>query len=166
MTNALLLPNWIVTDALIDDDGVYQIAASPKHPPVYCSKCDRQSELSPIGTKPLKCVDAPVHGRQTFVTITLTRYQCGTCRGTFWESVGDFHPKRRMAHRCVRYIQNKSLLIPNTHVAEEVGVDESTVRRISNEHADALNAQHRRELRAPRLMGMDETTLAGSMRAV
>src|SRR3546814_13426296 len=68
--------------------------------------------------------------------------------------------------RCIGYIQRQSLLKPNTHVAEEVGVSEAVVRLIAKPHAEYLNERHRKELRAPRFLGMDETKLAGSMRAI
>lgn len=61
MAIALFLPDWIVADVHIDDDGAYQIAAHPDAPSVYCDKCDRRSELSPVDQKAIRCVDAPVH---------------------------------------------------------------------------------------------------------
>src|SRR3546814_15939442 len=36
----------------------------------------------------------------------------------------------------------------------------------SKPHAEYLNERHRKELRAPRFLGMDETKLAGSLRAI
>src|SRR3546814_6425567 len=60
----------------------------------------------------------------------------------------------------------QSMLQPNTHVAEEVGVSEAVVRLIAKPHAEYLNARHRKELRAPRFLGMDEQQLAGSLRAI
>lgn len=166
MTNALFLPDWVVTDVYIDDDGAYRISARQEAPPVYCNSCDRQSELSPVDQKQMKYVDAPVHGRQTYVTVTQTRYKCGTCRGAFWESLGGVNQKRRLTYRCIRYVEDQSLLNLSSHVAEDVGVGASTVRRIAKPYVAALNEQHQQELRAPRLMGMDETKLAGAMRAV
>lgn len=166
MTNALFLPGWAVTDVHIDDDGAYQITARPESPPPFCGKCFLDRELSPVEQKEIRCVDAPVHGRQTFVTITQTRYKCPECKGVFWEILRGIHERSAKTDRCIDYIRYQSLLQPNTYVAEELGIDESTVRNFARPYAAQLNARHKRELRAPRLLGMDETKLAGTMRAV
>ena len=160
------MPDWTVTDVILDDDGAYQITAHPDSPPVYCNKCDRQSSLTPIETKKLKYIDAPVHGRSCFILATRTRYKCAACGGEFWEGLAGVDTRRFKTERCVRYIQRESLLKPNTHVAEEVGVSETVVRLIAKPHTDYLNERHKKELRAPRFLGMDETKLAGSMRAI
>lgn len=166
MTNALFFPSWTVTSIEIDDDGAYQIAAHPTEPPTLCVDCGVRGEHIPIEQKQIRYVDAPVHGRQTFITATRTRYKCAACRLTLWEFLSGIDDRKFKTHRCVEYIKEQSLLKLNTHVAEEVGVDESTVRRIGDKHAAELNAQHKRDLRAPRYIGMDETKLVGSMRAV
>lgn len=166
MTNALFLPSWTVTSIEIDDDGAYHIAAHPTDAPTLCVDCGVRGEHIPIEQKQIRYVDAPVHGRQTFITATRTRYKCTACRLTLWEFLSGIDDRKFKTHRCIEYIKQQSLLKLNTHVAEEVGVDESTVRRIRNLHVAQLNAQHRRDLQAPRYIGMDETKLAGSMRAV
>src|SRR3546814_550584 len=98
--------------------------------------------------------------------ITRTRYKCAACRGEFWEPLAGVDTRRFKTMRCIGYIQRQSLLKPNTHVAEEVGVSEAVVRLIAKPHAEYLNERHRKELRAPRFLGMDETKLAGSLRAI
>ncbi len=166
MTNALFLPGWTVTDVSYDEDDAYQITAHPNSPPVYCNRCHHRTALSPIESKQLKYVDAPVHGRPCFVIATTTRYKCESCRGDFWENLDGFAYRRGKTHRCISYIQHHSLLKPNTHVAEEVGVSEAVVRLIAKPYAAYLNDRHKNELRAPRFMGIDETKLAGSFRAI
>src|SRR3546814_8124403 len=97
--------------------------------------------LSPIETKRLKYIDAPVHGRSCFVMITRTRYKCAACRGEFWEPLAGVDTRRFKTMRCIGYIQRQSLLKPNTHVAEEVGVSEAVVRLIrSEEHTSELQS--------------------------
>src|SRR3546814_12630422 len=67
--------------------------------------CYRDSDLSPIETKRLKYVDAPVHGRPCFVMITRTRYKCAVCRGEFWEPLAGVNTRRFKTMRCIHYIQ-------------------------------------------------------------
>src|SRR3546814_4648295 len=113
------MPDCTVTDVFLDDDGAYQISAHPDSPPDFCYICYRDSDLSPIETKRLKYIDAPVHGRSCFVMITRTRYKCAACRGEFWEPLAAVDTRRFNPMRCIGYIQRLSLLTPKTHVADE-----------------------------------------------
>lgn len=78
----------------------------------------------------------------------------------------DVHPDHRMMLRCVNYIQEQSLLKPIAHVSEDTGVLEGQVREIRDRHTARLSRQHARNLRAPRVIGIDELHLAGGMRAI
>ena len=166
MTNAIFMPGWTVTDVIYDENDAYQITAHPNSPPLYCSGCHRRTAVSPIESKQIKYIDAPVHGRPCFVIATRTRYKCESCGHQFWEDLDGFNSRRFKTNRCIFYIQHHSLLKPNTHVAEEVGVSETVVRLIAKPYAAYLNDCHKNELRAPRFMGIDETKLAGSFRAI
>ena len=166
MTNALFMPGWAVTDIIFNEQDAYLITAHPNSPPLYCEKCHRRTVLEPLESKQLKYVDAPVHGRPCVVIVTRTRYKCEACRGEFWEELDGFPSGRSLTSRCIGYVQHHSLLKPNTHVAEEVGISEAGVRLIAKPYAEYLNDCHKNELRAPRFMGMDETKLAGEFRAI
>lgn len=71
-----------------------------------------------------------------------------------------------MTSRCRDYIQKQCLLKPNTHVAEDVGVDEKVVRQIGRANAAQLQSSHAKKMKAPRIIGIDELELAGEMRAI
>lgn len=166
MSNQLYLPDWSVFEAPIDADGAYQIAATYDVAPEACLKCGVVGQLYKHGTKAITYVDAPVHGRQTFINVKRGRYRCRDCGGTFMQPLPDMDDERRMTLRCREYIQRQCLLKPNTHVAEDVGVDEKVVRQIGRANADRLFAEHAAGLRAPRIMGMDELYLGDEMRAI
>ena len=48
----------------------------------------------------------------------------------------DMDDDRRMTVRCREYIEKQCLLKPNTHVAEDVGINEKVVRQIGQADAD------------------------------
>jgi len=166
MPNQLYLPDWTVFDSPIDADGAYQIAAAYDDHPDACLKCGVVGNFYKHGTKAIAYVDAPVHGRQTFINVKRGRYRCRDCGGTFMQPLPDMDDDRRMTIRCREYIKAQCLLKPNTHVAEDVGINEKVVRQIGRTQADELFAKHAATIRAPRYMGMDELFLGDEMRAI
>lgn len=169
MANLLYLPNWTVTNVEVDGDGAYQIDATYDVVPRACLVC---GVLDPPpykhGASKVRFVDAPVHGRQTFINVRRPRYRCrdAACLSTFVQPLPDMDDDRRMTHRCREYIERQCLLKPNTHVSEDVGVNEKVVRLIGSAQAERLFEQHERGMRAPRIMGIDELFLADEMRAI
>ena len=166
MPNLLYLENWTVPEADIDSDGAYRVTASYDVLPESCAKCGVVGNLYKHGAKKTVYVDAPVHGRQTFVEVRRIRFRCRDCGGTFMQDLPDMDDHRRMTMRCRDYIARQALLKPNTHVAEDVGVDEKIVRQIGKEHAATLLADHADTVRAPRVLGLDELMLADEMRCI
>lgn len=166
MPNPIYLPSWTVLN-VASPDGTYQIEATYDVVPTVCGKCGLvDAPLYKHGSKAIAYVDAPVHGRQTFINVKRARYRCRECGGTFMQPLPDMDDDRRMTTRCVEYIQRQCLLKPNTHVAEDVGVDEKVVRQIGRANADRLFEAHATGIRAPRIMGMDELFLGDQMRAI
>lgn len=166
MPNLLYLPDWTVTDYEIDSDGAYRIPAIYDVQPESCPKCGVIGSYYRHGVKKTVYVDAPVHGKQTFIEVRRARYRCKECGGTFMQDLPDMDDARRMTIRCRNYIAEQALLKPNTHVAEDVGVDEKIVRQIGKENAAALLADHADTMRAPRILGLDELMLADEMRCI
>ncbi|HCT33651.1 MAG TPA: ISL3 family transposase [Sulfitobacter sp.] len=166
MANLMYLPDWTVTDYEIDSDGAYRIPASYDVAPDHCAKCGAVGNLYKHGAKTTVYVDAPVHGRQTFIEVRRARYRCRDCGGTFMQDLPDMDDSRRMTVRCRDYIAQQALLKPNTHVADDVGVDEKIVRQIGKENAAVLLEDHAANIRAPRILGLDELMLGGEMRCI
>jgi transposase len=135
MPNALFLPNWTVTEIVVDQAGAYQLAGTYDVQPTGCSKCGTVGQLYKHGTKLITYVDAPVHGRRTFINVRRARYRCRKCGGTFMQPLPDMEADRRMTVRCRQYIQAQCLLKPNTHVAEDIGIDEKIVRQVGKAYA-------------------------------
>ena len=166
MSNLIYLPDWTVTEFEIDSEGAYRIPASYNVAPDHCEKCGAVGNLYKHGTKTTVYVDAPVHGRQTFIEVKRLRFRCRDCGGTFMQPLPDMDDSRRMTVRCRDCIAQQSLLKPNTHVAEDVGVNEKVIRQIGAEHHAVLIAQHNATIRAPRILGIDELKIGKEMRAI
>ena len=145
MANLMYLPDWTVTDYEIDSDGAYRIPASYDVAPEHCAKCGTVGNLYKHGAKTTVYVDAPVHGRQTFIEVRRARYRCRDCGGTFMQDLPDMDDSRRMTVRCREYIAAQALLKPNTHVADDVGVDEKIVRQIGGVQWEQLRAVTKRD---------------------
>lgn len=167
MANLLYLPHWTVTSVDVDEDGAYQIAATYDVVPEACTTCGSVG-LYKHGGKVIRFVDAPVHGRQTFINVKRPRYRCRdtACLATFVQPLPDMDDDRRMTHRCREYIERQCLLKPNTHVAEDLGINEKVVRLIGKAQSTRLFAEHEEGMRAPRILGIDELFLADEMRAI
>lgn len=164
MSNALYLDDWTVLN--VDRGESYLVKASYDVAPEACTKCGVIGQLYRHGVKAIRYRDAPVHGKQTIIEVKRARYRCRACSGTFMQALPDMDDDRRMTHRCRDYIAEQCLLKPNTHVAEDVGIDEKVVRQIGRENADRLFVAHAVEMRAPRILGMDELNLGDEMRAI
>lgn len=162
----MFLPDWAVSGVEIDFEGAYLVSARYELTPEGCPNCGVRGDLRAIKESNMTYRDAPIHGRPVNVRVSKPRYKCRSCKQTFTQWLPHMDNKRDMTRRCIRYIQEQSLLKPNTHVAEEVGMDEKTVRTIGKEYTDRLNQAYVRDLRAPRVLGIDEVTLAGSLRTI
>jgi transposase len=169
MTNLLYLPNWTVLDVVIDENGSYQITAKYDVGLDHCLSCGAtEPPLYLYGTSKAKFTDAPVHGRPTFIHVKRQRYRCrqDACKASFVQPLPDMDDDKRMTKRCREYIEKQCLLKPNTHVAEDLDIDEKIIRQIGKAQATRLSDQHDRQLRAPRILGIDELFLADEMRAI
>lgn len=163
MTNFLYLPDWQVSKVQRSTREYIVTATYDKHSTV-CPKCGVVGELYRHGTKAAEFRDAPVHGKQVTIQVDRQRYRCRACERTFLQELPDMDEQRRMTVRCLDYIGEQSLLRPFTHVAYDIGVNEKTIRNIAAERIDSLSAAH--ELRAPRILGIDEVTVMRRPRAV
>ena len=164
MSNALYLPDWTVLN--VENGDGYVVKAKYDVAPLACAKCGVLGQLYRHGAKAIRYRDAPVHGKQTVIEVQRARYRCRACEGTFMQALPDIDDERRMTIRCRDYIAAQALLKPNTHVAEDVGIDEKVVRQIGKENAASLFEVHAAETRAPRVLGMDELFLGDQMRAI
>lgn len=98
------------------------------------------------------------------IQVVRQRYRCTACGRTFLEPLADMDEQHAATRRLVAYIQREALRRTFVSVAQEVGLAESTVRRIFGQHTYALEAV--RQVVTPEWLGNDEIHLGGKPRCV
>lgn len=169
MANFLYLPDWTVTHvehnvSYIANRKSYVAAASYDVDIDTCPKCGVVGQLGKHGSKVSEFSDAPVHGKPCIIRVERRRYRCKACGETSLQPLPDMDERRRMTLRCVEYIGNQALRRPFVQIADDVGIDEKTVRLIAGERIAELDKV--RLEKAPRQLGIDEVTVLRNPRAI
>ncbi|MDW0886509.1 ISL3 family transposase [Mannheimia haemolytica] len=152
MSNILNWPDYKVLQVSeLEHD--YQVHAEVSEPPTQCPHCNHP-EIVGFGRRDEVIMDTPVHGRRTGIMLNRRRYRCQSCRKTFLEPVPHKDEKRQMTNRLIQYIERESLRRTFSSVAEDVGVDEKTVRNIFNDYCERLEKTLNFEM--PQWLGIDE----------
>lgn len=163
MTNLLHLSGWNVSN-VAEANEQYTVEASYDVPPAGCVHCGSVSNVHKHGTRKQEIVDVPSHGNRVRIALTRTRHWCKDCGKTFLQPLPDVAESGSMTRRCAEYIERQSLRFTFAHVAEEVGVDEKTVRNLFNAYTDWLDKTVMFE--TPKVLGLDELFLLGKPRCV
>lgn len=156
------MDGWTLTDKRTEGM-VETFSAEYLHEPRACTKCGGV-QLYRHGTKKTTYADAPLRGFAAKLEATVRRYRCRDCGETFLQPLGGVLDERRMTERCAAFIARAALKHTFVHVAREVGIDEKTVRAVAAERMGQLSNQH--QPRLPRVLGIDETKIAGELRLV
>lgn len=162
MTDILDIPGWTLTGKSTEGS-IETFSAEYVHEPIACAKCGG-IKLYRHGTKKTMYADSPLRGFAAKLEATVRRYRCRDCGETFLQPLGGVLDERRMTIRCAEFIARQALKHTFVHVAREVGIDEKTVRAVAAERMSELEAQHKPRL--PRVLGIDETKIAGELRLV
>ena len=153
--NILNLPSYTVT-ALEQNDHDYHIDAAVKETPKTCPHC-QSSNLVGFGHREQVVRDLPTHGRRVGLYIDTRRYQCRVCSKTFYETLPDIDARRPMTSRLVAWIGKQAIKRTFASIAEEVGIDEKSVRSVFRDYVNELEKTIRFE--TPKWMGIDEIHL-------
>jgi transposase len=162
MTDLLDLPDWqyVSIEKSSKLDTIH--AQYVKHPDV-CVRCE-SSQIYKHGPKVTIFRDVPFRMKATVIKAQLTRYRCKGCGGVFIQPVTQIYQGTRMTERCVEHIQRRCLKDTFTRIADDVGCDDKTVRKIATDYVDKLNEIHNVIL--PEMIGIDETTIDGKLRFI
>lgn len=120
---------------------------------LHCGSADTRR----YGSKSVLFMDLPMHGKRVGVSVDRQRYHCKACGKTFFESLPHMDEKRLCTERFITYTSNQSLIRTFTSVAEEVGVNETTIRHIFADHIKELGSV---KAETPRWLGIDEIHLS------
>lgn len=162
MTTILNLPGLNVL-RVEESEHDYHVYAETAGETPRCPHC-RSDAVVGFGRYERLIRDLPSHGKRTGIYLNGRRYRCRGCTKTFFERLPAADDSRDMTRRLVAYIGKESLKRPFSHVAEETGVVEGTVRAIFAAHVEALASMV--EFETPEWLGIDEIHLLRKPRAV
>jgi transposase len=155
VTDFLHLSSLIVL-GVQESDQDYHVSVETKKKPRACHACGA-IDLVGFGRKEQVFLDVPAHGKRVGIHLDRRRYRCKSCGVTMLEPLSMMDEKRAMTTRLVRYVQEQSLKRTFTSAAEDIGVDEKTVRNIFRDHVRVLEATY--QFQTPRVLGIDEIHL-------
>ncbi|WP_102275594.1 ISL3 family transposase [Cytobacillus massiliigabonensis] len=164
LTNMINLPNFKILDMKESADDYRFLVESTTLPPSHCLKCGTVANLYKHGKKQQLFFDLPMHAKRVGIYVNRQRYKYRECNETFFENLPDMDVNRSVTNRLINWIQEASLEKTFTSVAEEIGVDEKTVRNIFNDYVAELEAQT--DFRTPKWLGIDEVHLLKNYRCV
>ena len=123
------------------------------------SKCPHCHSVDTVGfgRREQLIRDLPIHGKRVGIYVDTKRYQCKSCRKTFYESIPETDSKRQMTIRLKDWIGHKSIKNTFSSIAEDIGVSEGTVKAVFNDYINELEKKVRFE--TPQWMGIDEIYL-------
>lgn len=102
--------------------------------------------------------------QQVGLLIDCHRFICKDCDNTWVSSFESIDNGARMTVRMRDYIKNRSLIEPFKKTADDLGVSDTTIRKIFDESIKELEDKH--PLYAPEVLGIDENHLMKNYRAV
>lgn len=147
--NPFQLPGYQVIG--MQDTGVaFDVHLQPPSP-VACSSCGTIGDFVKNGTRDIRVMDLPVHGKPVTLWIARQRFQCKSCGSTFRPELPGIHPDAKMTERLHQYIEREAFNGTHKALAERVGVDEKTVRTIFSQRLVALNQDYKPEM--PTIIG-------------
>lgn len=162
--NRLGMKDWIVLETQEDSYNMRVLAAKPVIPDV-CPRCGVENpRVYKHDQQEQAFVDTPMHGKRVAVHVMRQRWRCRECNATFQQLMPELDDKRNMTRRLVQYIRERSLVRTFTEVADDVGVDEKTVRNVFREYVATLETAH--EIEAPTWLGIDELFLIRKPRCI
>ena len=158
----LNLPS-LKTLSVEEAERVYTVSAEAV-PPSACAHCGVVGELRGFGRRVQNYADLPSHAKQVVIAVNRRRWQCKACQHITMDPLPDMDEKRDATRRLVGFMQARSLRHTFTSIAEDVGVNEKTVRNVFGDYVAYLDDTVRFE--TPRVLGIDELHLLGRPRAV
>jgi transposase len=81
------------------------------------------------------------------------RYKCRECNETFFEHLPDMDESRLITRRLIKWLEKASLKKPFTSIAEDIGVNEKTVRNIFQDYVVRLEQKQATE--TPKWLGIE-----------
>lgn len=161
--DALNLPHWSMLRYEETDEHITMEVEYDKHL-TACPSCGSVGALNRFGKFPQTFLDLPVRGHHVGLSVQRQRYRCRDCGKTCMQTLPDMDDKRHATRRLVEFVERESLKRTFVSVAEEVGLDEKSVRNIFHDYVARLEVDHVFE--TPEWLGIDELHLMKKPRAI
>lgn len=110
--------------------------------PTHCKFCN-QKTIRKYRKRKQFYFDLPIRAKRVGLQIEVQSYLCKECNKSFIEELPKISKERSMTNRLLQYIEEKSLQRPFTHLAEEIGCTEGTIRKIFKLHVATLAEQNK-----------------------
>jgi len=116
------------------------------------------------GTRPISLLDMARNGQPAMIYFSRQIWRCTECRKKITEILAFACLQHRMTERQAKYIYEEAIVRAFSEIADKAGIDEKTVASVFRSRAVAEISA--RGVETPRVLGLDEKYLFGSMRAV
>lgn len=160
--NILNLPNWHIIEVK-ENENDYLVTAEPAEKITNCRFCS-SLEFQRFGKRTPIIMHLPMHGKRVGIKAQIQRYKCLDCERIFQQPAPDTDEKRSATVQLVEYIRRESLKRTFTSIADEVGMDEKSVRRIFADYAEELEGRY--QFVTPIWLGIDEVSINRTPRLI
>jgi len=151
--NILKFPEYNILNVQ-ENDSTYKIEVETAEPPLFCPLCGCKANLYKHTKHKQLIIDLPMHGKQVGIQVIRNRYKCRECSQTFYERLPRMDEKRGCTSRLVDYIERQSLQRTFVSLADEIGLNEKTIRNIFRDYVNRLEKTFR--FQTPQWLGIDE----------
>ena len=131
--------------------------------PTECPNC-HDTNFIQHGVKTRKVRDLNEFGKLVGLIVNGHRYRCKSCGSTWVDSYKTFEDSARITNRMRDYIIDKCLSDTFTSISKELDISVPAIEKIFAKYIEVMESK--RQLVAPRVLGMDETMLNGIYRGM
>lgn len=155
-----------------ENEYYYRFTIVAKERPFVCTQClwdeapimGDTKRFTKHSSKEREIMDIPIHGKPVKLILKHNRYKCPCCNKTFYQPFHSIERNDKVTFRLKEYIQQQSLRKPFLEVGYDCGLSHTSVRKYFKEQVAELDAK--RNIVAPRVLGIDEAHLNKKMRGV
>lgn len=162
MSDFLNIPS-LKTLKVEENENDYYVLAEMVSPPTYCPHCGCVANLYGHGGKRQLFMHVP-SDKRVGIFLDRKRFRCKECDKTFFEPLPDMDEKRMMTKKLVNYIEKLSLKRTFASLAEDIGINEKTIRNIFRDYVNRLEKDFR--IKTPKWLGIDEIHIINKPRCV
>lgn len=152
-TDYLMLPGW-KTISIHPTEHDTHVQAELTGEITDCPNCVSR-KITKHDKRPQIIMDQPARGKRVGIHLERQRYKCGGKKNhVFSAPLPECDENRRATSRLIKQIEEDALHKPFTRIADEVGLDESTIRDIFMDWVARKEAVYRPK--TPKVMGIDD----------